>query len=121
MYAKRPMAVARELAPRDRFARSEKYFNPIREKASCHGHGHTPMANRRLEVVESAEKAGDCDLDDSAVVSAASRTVKARTYNPASRIAAMINSGRHAKFRTVELTTSPATRSGSRPYCSAIT
>ena len=52
------MAVARDLAPRDRFARPEKYFNPIREKASCHGHGNTPMANRRLEVVESAEQAG---------------------------------------------------------------
>ena len=115
MYAKGPMAVARDSAPRDRFARLEKYFNPIREMASCHGHGNMPMVNRRLEEVESAEQAGDCDLDVSVVVLAASRIVKARTYNPAIRIAAMINSGRHAKFRTVELTTSPATRSGSRP------
>lgn len=41
--------------------------------APRHRHGIMPMVNRRLEMVESAERAGDSDLDVSEAALAASR------------------------------------------------
>ena len=52
-------------------------FNLMREMASRHRHGNTPMVNRRLEMAEGAEQAGDSDLDVAALVLAASRMAKA--------------------------------------------
>ncbi len=76
MGAKGPMMVAREFTPLGRIAQSQKDFKLIREMAARNGHGNMPMVNRYLEVMENAERAGDSDLDNSAVLLAVSRMAK---------------------------------------------
>ena len=77
MNAKGPMMVARDFTPLGRIAQSQKDFKLIREMAARNGHGNLPMVNRYLEVMKNAERAGDSDLDNSAVFLAVSRMAKA--------------------------------------------
>ncbi|MCY3874092.1 MAG: NAD(P)-dependent oxidoreductase [Rhodobacteraceae bacterium] len=76
MDAKGPLMVARDFTPLGRIAQSQKDFKLIREMAARNGHANLPMVNRYLEVMENAERAGDGDLDNSAVFLAVSRMAK---------------------------------------------
>ena len=76
MDAKGPLMVARDFTPLGRIAQSQKDFKLIHEMAARNGHANLPMVNRYLEVMENAERAGDGDLDNSAVFLAVSRMAK---------------------------------------------